>query len=149
MPLTAVAAVLEQKSAAAAAEQQAAYNNLQPAAAASLRSDGRTTVCSRSIIQIEFRFLSGEEACRPMSILFDRGLSCGHLWRHLLDCGVDMKNKKLLVDSEVVEVYIKIALVTSVHEQLQATPGVLRITVVHTDPLQQDIEFFRELESRQ
>ena len=84
-----------------------------------------------------------------MSILFDRGLSCGHLWRHLLDCGVDMENKKLAVDSQVVDVYMKIALLTSVHEQLQATPGVLRITVVHTDPLQHDIKFFAGLESRQ
>ena len=68
-----------------------------------------------------------------MSILFDRGLSCGHLWRHLLDCGVEMKNKKLAVDSRVVDMYMKIALLTSVHEQLQATPGVLRITVVARD----------------
>ena len=70
LPLTAVATVLEQKSAAAAAEQQIACNNLQPAAAASLRSDGRTTVYSRNIIQIKSIFLSGGETCSPMSILF-------------------------------------------------------------------------------
>jgi hypothetical protein len=41
-----------------------------------------------------------------------------------------MENKKLAVDSQVVDVYMKIALLKSVHEQLQATPGVLRITVI-------------------
>jgi hypothetical protein len=129
---SAVATVLEQKSAAAAAEQQAAYNNLQPAAAASLRSDGRTTVCCRIIIQIEFTFLSGEEACSPMPILFDRGLSCEQLWLHLLDSDVDMRHKKLCLDTEVLDRQNKIAVLPSVHEQLQATPGFLRITVVCT-----------------
>ena len=100
------------QTAVAADEQQ------QSAAAASLRSDGRATVCNdddsdahsdrknrgsdyddeiRDIIQIEFRFISGEEACRPLSIMLDLGLSCGHLWLHLLDCGLDMENKKLSV----------------------------------------------------
>ena len=88
----------------------------------------------RDITQIEFRFISGEEACRPLSIMLDLGLSCGHLWRHLLDCGLDMENKKLSVGSQVVDVYMKIALLKSVHEQLQATPRVLRITVVPAVP---------------
>ena len=57
------------------------------------------------IIKIEYRFPSGEEASRPMSISFDRGLSCGHFWQHLRDCGVDME-------------YMKMALLTSVNEQL-------------------------------
>ena len=86
------------------------------------------------IMKIEYRFPSGEEACRPMSISFDRGLSCGYFWRHLRDCGVDMENTKLAVDTQVVDVYMKMALLTSVKEQLPATPGVLRITVVHTAP---------------
>ena len=137
------------QTAVAADEQQ------QSAAAASLRSDGRATVCNdddsdahsdrknrgsdyddeiRDIIQIEFRFISGEEACRPLSIMLDLGLSCGHLWRHLLDCGLEMENKKLSVGSQVVDVYMKIALLKSVHEQLQATPRVLRITVVPAVP---------------
>ena len=30
-------------------------------------------------IQIEFRFISGEEACSPMKLTFDPELSCGHL----------------------------------------------------------------------
>ena len=83
-------------------------------------------------IQIEFRFISGEEACSPMSLKFDPGLSCGHLWWHLLVCGLDMENKKLAVGSDVVDMYMKIALHPSVRKQLQATPGVLRITVVHS-----------------
>ena len=39
-------------------------------------------------ITIEYRFPSGENACSSMSISFDRGLSCGHLWLHLRACGV-------------------------------------------------------------
>ena len=70
-PQTAVAADEQQQSAVAAAESYPSYR-----AAASLRSDGKATVCSLRIIQIEFRFLSGEEACSPMSILFNRMLSC-------------------------------------------------------------------------
>ena len=81
-------------------------------------------------ITIEYRFPSGENACRSMSISFDRGLSCGHLWHHLRACRVDMDNVKLLVGTQVINEYMKIELLTSVREQLQATPGVLRITVV-------------------
>ena len=47
-------------------------------------------------------------------------------------CRVDMDNKKLVVGSQVIDEYMKIALLPSVREQLQATPGVLRITVVHS-----------------
>jgi len=65
-------------------------------------------------ITIEYRFPSGEEACSPMSISFDLGLSCGHLWRHLRACGVDMENAKLAVDTQVVDAYMKMALLTSV-----------------------------------
>ena len=64
--------------------------------------------------------------------LVDRGLSCGHLWRHLRACGVDMDNAKLAVGTQVVDEYMKMALLASVREQLQATPGVLRITVVRS-----------------
>ena len=42
------------------------------------------------------------------------GLSCGHLSRHLRDCGVDMENAILAVDTQVVDAYIKMALLTSV-----------------------------------
>ena len=84
------------------------------------------------IIKIEYRFPSGEEACRPMSIPLDFGLSCGHFWRHLCDCGVDMEKNKLAVDTQVVDVHMNVVLLASVKKQLQATPGVLRITVVHT-----------------
>ena len=83
-------------------------------------------------ITIEYRFPSGENACRLMSISFDRRLSCGHLWHHLRACRVDMDNVKLLVGTQVINEYMKIAPLTSVREQLQATPGVLRITVVHS-----------------
>ena len=83
-------------------------------------------------ITIEYRFPSGEIACNSVSISFDRGLSCGHLWRHLRACGVDMDNAKLAVGTQVVDEYMKMALLASVREQLQATPGVLRITVVHS-----------------
>ena len=127
--------------AVAADEQQ------QSAAAATLRSDGRATVCNgddsddvvvlSDIIQIEFRSISGEDACRPLSIMLDLGLSCGHLWRHLLDCGLNMENKQLVLGNHTLDVCMKLALLKSVREQLQATPGVLRITVVHAVPKMQ------------
>ena len=43
-----------------------------------------------------------------------------------------MEKKKLAVDTLVGDVYMKVALFASVKEQLQATPGFLRITVVPT-----------------
>ena len=43
-----------------------------------------------------------------------------------------MDNAKLAVGTQVVDEYMKMALLASVREQLQATPGVLRITVVHS-----------------
>ena len=55
---------------------------------------------------------------------------------HLSDCGVDMRHKKLCLDTEILdrsEPYGgRLAVLPSVHEQLQATPGFLRITVVCT-----------------
>ena len=83
-------------------------------------------------IRIEFRFLSGKEACCPMSLTFHPELSCGHLWWHLLAAKVDMAQKQLVVGSDVIGVFMKLALHPAVREQLQATPGVLRITVVHS-----------------
>ena len=83
-------------------------------------------------IRIEFRFLSGKEACCPMSLTFHPELSCGHLWWHLLVAGVDMAHKQLVVGNDVIGVFMKLALHPVVREQLQATPGVLRITVVHS-----------------
>ena len=71
-------------------------------------------------------FLSGKQA------LFDPELSCGHLWWHLLSAKVDMAHKQLVVGSDVIGVFMKLALHPAVREQLQATPGVLRITVVHS-----------------
>ena len=82
-------------------------------------------------ITIEYRFPSGESACRSLSISY-WGLSCGVLWFHLRCCRVDMDNVKLLVGTQVINEYMKIELLTSVREQLQATPGVLRITVVRS-----------------
>ena len=58
-----------------------------------------------NMIQIEYRLPSGEQACRPLSISFDLRLTCGHFWWHLRMCGVDMENKKLAVDTQVVDVY--------------------------------------------
>ena len=130
-PQTAVAADEQQQSAVAAAESYPSYR-----AAASLRSDGRATVCSSRIIQIEFRFLSGEEACTPMSIMLNRLLSCQEIWGHLFGCGVDMIHKKLCLDTEILDrsgpYGGRLAVFPSVHEQLQATPGFLHITVVCT-----------------
>ena len=83
-------------------------------------------------IQTEIRFISGEEACSPMKLTFDPELSCGHLWWHLLVAEVDMENKKLVVGSDVIDTFMKIVLHPSVRKQLQETPGVLRITVVHS-----------------
>ena len=83
-------------------------------------------------IRIEFMFLSGKQACCPMLLMFDPELSCGHLWWHLLAAKVDMAHKQLVVGSDVIGVFMKLALHPAVREQLQATPGVLRITVVHS-----------------
>ena len=83
-------------------------------------------------IRIEFMFLSGKQACCPMLLMFDPELSCGHLWWHLLSAKVDMAHKQLVVGSDVIGVFMKLALHPAVREQLQATPGVLRITVVHS-----------------
>ena len=82
-------------------------------------------------ITIEYRFPSGESACRSLSISY-WGLSCGVLWFHLRCCRVDMDNVKLLVGTQVINEVGEIELLTSVREQLQATPGVLRITVVRS-----------------
>ena len=84
------------------------------------------------MIKIEYIFPSGEEACRPLSISFDFRLTCGHLLWHLRWCGVDIETNKFAVDIQVIDVYMKVALFASAREQLQATPGVLRVTVVHT-----------------
>jgi len=139
-PPTAVAAYEQQQSAVAA---YAATAN-----SPSLTSDGRVRIHTRNqivddsddvvvlcdIIQIEFKFISGEDACRPLSIMLDTGVSCGHLWMHLLDCGLDMENKQLVMGNHTLDVCMKLALLKSVREQLQATPGLLRITVVHAVP---------------
>ena len=53
---------------------------------------------------------------------------------HLLDCGLNMENKQLVMGNHTLDVCMKLALLKSVREQLQATPGVLSITVVHAVP---------------
>ena len=89
---------------------------------------------SPKILRIEFRLLSEVEACHQASITLDFWLYVGHVGRHVRECGTCVDNVQLMVGDQIqiVHEYMGIAHLASVRDQLHATPGVLRVTVVHS-----------------
>ena len=95
-------------------------------------SDSGEDSMSKEDITVEFRCaLTNEELCQSAQLRFDPSLTCGHLWHHLRECGVDASNKCLVVDKEVLNEYMKLFPLASVQQQLKTPPeGVLRIEIV-------------------
>ena len=95
-------------------------------------SDSGEDAMSKEDITVEYRCaLTNAELCQSAPLRFDPSLTCGHLWLHLRRCGVDMSNKCLIVDKQLLNEYMKIFLLASVQQHLKTPPeGVLRIEIV-------------------